>query len=205
MAKKKNKKSSKDIIIIVILVLVFAVSVGMLASYKTFLSEREYNELLTMDVMYNNVFVNNIEVAGLTKAQALDMLNSELQQKKFDKKCIYLDIPDSYKTICLTYEEMGMKYDFEPAIEKAYQCGRTGNASQRRSAIDELDDKGEFITAAYTYDKEKIVNLLKGYENQVNGELLDKTKKMNVERTAEMVYSALDIDSYDSHINIPLM
>lgn len=203
MAKRKRTGSMPHKVLIPVLLLTTVLSGALLLNYRSVIGGGEYNALLSMDVIYNNIFVNNYEVAGLTKEQALEKLDRELQKGKFEKKVIYLQLPhgSSDDVITLTYKDMGMQYDFAPAVEEAYNYGREGLPAQRRALIEGLEDKGKFFTAQYSYDRDKIINLLKTHEDEINKRLSGKT--MDIDRTADMIGSMLDIDSYDCYINIP--
>ena len=209
MAKNKKKQdtslmTTKDKILIPLLLATSIASAVLMVNHRNFLHDREYDDLLSMDVMYNNIFVNNYEVAGLTKEQALAKLERELQEKKFDKKQIYLMFPRGRmdEAIPVTYKEMGMRYNFEPAVEEAYQYARTGSAAERREAIDELENRGQFFTALYTHDRSMIIDVLKSHESEINKRFTNGDK-MDIERTADMIEELLNIDSYDSYVNIP--
>lgn len=208
MAKKRKKQGVplRDKILIPVLAAAVIASGLLLFNYKSFIKGRDYSDLMAMDTIYNNIFINDCEVAGLTKEQALEKLNIEVQQKKLEPKCLYLQVPGGTAddVITLSYKDLGMAYDFAPAIEQAYNYGRTGLPSQRIAAIDELENKGEFYTAEYGYDRSSIVELLKGYEADINSRTKNG-KKMDIERTADMISEMLNIDSYDSYIIIPTL
>ena len=210
MAKKRKQQNSslmktRDKILLPVLLAAATASALLTANYRSFLRDREYDDLLSMDVMYNNIFVNNYEVAGLTKEQAMEKLERELQEKKFDKKCIYLMLPRGRtdEAIPVTYKEMGMKYDFAPAVDEAYSYARTGSAAERIEAIDELEYRGQFYTALYTHDRNMIISALESHEAEINARF-DNGEKMDIERTADMIEELLNIDSYDSYVNIPV-
>ncbi|MBQ6554739.1 MAG: hypothetical protein IJL89_05860, partial [Firmicutes bacterium] len=192
MAKKRKKQDTslmktRDKILLPVLLAAAIGAAVLTANYRSFLRDREYDDLLSLDVMYNNIFVNNYEVAGLTKEQALEKLERELQDKKFDKKCIYLMLPRGRtdEAIPITYKEMGMRYDFEPAVEEAYSYARTGSAAQRIEAIDELEYRGQFFTALYSHDRDMIISALKSHEAEINARF-ENGEKMDIERTADM-------------------
>ena len=89
MARKKKKQTGmplKDKVLIPVLIVLTIISACLLYNYKVFIKNREYDDLLSMDTIYNNIFINNCEVAGLTKEQALEKLNLEVQQKKAGAK-----------------------------------------------------------------------------------------------------------------------
>ena len=207
MSKKRKKQpvSLADKIIIPLLAVSVICSGALAANYKTLMANRQYNDILEMDVIYNNIFINNYEVAGLTVDQAREKLERELQQGKFENYTINLQLPDggSDDVIPITYKECGMKYDFEPELKEAYNYGRTGKDSQRRVVIEELENAGKFLTAEYSYDRDMIEQAVKKHENEVNALLLNN-EKMDIEKTVEMIEGMLDINAKDSNVEIPV-
>ena len=207
MSKKRKKQpvSLTDKIIIPLLLVSVVGSGALVKNYKKILANRQYNDILAMDTIYNNIFINNCEVAGLTKDQAREKLERELQQGKFEKYTISLQVPDcgTDDSIPITSKECGMKYNFEPEIQEAYEYGRTGKESQRRAVIEELENAGKFLTSEYTYDRDMIVEAVKKHEDEVNALLLNNDK-MDVEKTADMIVGMLDIDARDSSVEIPV-
>ncbi len=207
MSKKRKKQpvSLADKIIIPLLAVSVICSGALAANYKTLMANRQYNDILEMDVIYNNIFINNYEVAGLTVDQAREKLERELQQGKFENYTINLQLPDggSDDVIPITYKECGMKYDFEPELKEAYNYGRTGKDSQRRAVIEELENAGKFLTAEYSYDRDMIEQAVKKHENEVNALLLNN-EKMDIEKTVEMIEGMLDINAKDSNVEIPV-
>ena len=207
MSKKRKKQPvpMTDKILIPLLAAAVICSGAMLINYKKFIINKQYSDILSLDTIYNNIFINNYEVAGLTKEQAREKLERELQQNKFEKYTINLQIPDGgvNDIIPITYKECGMKYNFEPEIQEAYEYGRDGSASKRRTTIDELENAGKFLTSEYTYDKEAILSAVKKHEDDINSHLLNNDK-MDVEKTADMIAEMLDINAKDSNVEIPI-
>ena len=207
MSKKRKKQpvALADKIILPLLAAAVVCSGLMVKNYKKIIVNRQYSDILAMDVIYNNIFINNVEVAGLTKDQAREKLERELQQGKFEKYTVNLQIPDggTNDVIAITYKECGMKYNFEPELTEAYEYGRTGKDAQRRAVIEELENAGKFFTSEYSYDKEMITEAVKKHESEINAHLLNN-EKMDVEKTVEMIEGILDIDARDSGVEVPV-
>lgn len=206
MSKKRKKQPIKpaQIALTAVLAIAAAASTGMLANSKSLIEDSRYNDILKMDTIYNNVFINNYEVGGLTREQALEKLTREQQEGKFEKKVINLQIPYGGMNdfIPVTYKECGMKYNYAPEIEDAYNVGRKGSKKERIAAIEELESKGEFFTSEYSYDRDMIIETLKTHESEINS-YYSNGEKMDVEATADMIVGMLEIDAYDSGIDIP--
>lgn len=207
MSKKRKKQPIplRDKILVPLLAAAVIGSGAMLKNYKKLLINRQYNDILALDTIYNNIFINNYEVAGLTKEQALEKLERELQKNKFEKYTVNLQIPDggANDIIPITYGECGMKYNFGPEIQEAYNYGRDGGSRQRRETIDELENAGKFLTSEYTYDRDMITQAVKKHEAEINAHLLNNDK-MDVEKTVDMIAGMLDINARDSNIEVPI-
>ena len=207
MSKKRKKQPIPlaDKILIPVLLLAAAGSAALVINYKTIAANKNYNDILKMDVIYNNVFINNYEVAGLTKEQALEKLTREQQEGKFEKRVINLQLADGglNDVVPITYKECGMKYNYAPEIEEAYAVGRKGSAKARRDAIEELENKGEFFTSEYTWDREMVIQALHAHEAEINAPYVNG-EKMDIEKTADLLESMLEIDAYDSSIDVPV-
>ena len=207
MSKKRKKQpvSLADKILVPLLCLSVIGSGVLVKNYKKILVNRQYSDILELDTIYNNIFINNYEVAGLTKDQAREKLEREFQRGKVDNYVINLQIPDGGvdDVIPITFKECGMKYNFEPELQEAYDYGRTGSAAKRREVIAELENAGKFLTSEYSYDRDMIIEAVKKHESEINSHLLNNDK-LDVEKTADLIEGMLDINAKDSGVEIPV-
>ena len=72
----------------------------------------------------SNIKINNIDVSGLTKEEAITKINSELE-KNINNEIVFKDENGIISTITLA--EIETTYDIQKAVDDAYNVGREGN------------------------------------------------------------------------------
>lgn len=202
----KAKKSSSlvlKIIIGVLLVSIAGISVCGAVYYNDY---KQMKESLDINTIYNNIYINNVDVGGLTKEEAISKLNSELENTFNSKKVTLTNNEDSFD---FTYSQFGAKYDLNSAVEQAYNYGRTdGTIKERYTIVKNLETEGKYLTADYSYDKELTKNAIALLEDKVytepknayakreDGKFIitpgTNGYKLNLDSTSEEVYKVLD-------------
>lgn len=216
MASKKHKIDStykKKIIISACLICALAagavVSGFALKSYKKNMADKEFEEMLNIDNIYNNVYVDTISLGGLTKEQAKEKLEVELQQKRFGERKLTLKCPNSRFSIDMPYEAAGMKYDIDTAVEEAYAYGRTGTIEEKREIQEDLDAVGKFITVQYTFDEDMVKQFVEDIAPEVEASVKEFTGgievKVDVDTTVGMITQLLNMNEYDGVVNIAVV
>lgn len=196
---------NKRIIINLVLLATTIISVVLLFNYKNFLSSRETEDILDTPVIYNNVFIDNLAVGGLTKEQAIDKLNKEKQEDVYSTKTINIRTADNFYSRNISTDELGFYHDFDAAVEEAYNYGREGSLSERQAVVDELENAGHFITSSYYYDEEQISDLLKSFEGEINDYLVETENKVDMDRLIDTVLEFVEINEFDVSIIVPVL
>ena len=101
------------------------------------------------------VYVNGIDLSGLTKESAEAKINEKLEEK-IDKDII-LKLRDFEQTIKLS--QLETKYNVKEAIENAYKVGRSSNIFVNNFEIIKTKTKGKNIDITYTYNEELLENI----------------------------------------------
>lgn len=141
--------------VLYILIGVLSVSIAAV-SIIGFLNYRNYEKMkvaLDIDTIYNNIYVNNVNIGGYSKEQAIELLEKEVNGT-FGEKLI--TVAADGKEYNYKYADFGAKYDLAPAVEEAYNYARNGSIRERYSLVKELNDSGEYIPAESTYDTEAV-------------------------------------------------
>ena len=145
----KSAGNRKLVIIIGVIVVLIAVALIAAKFITDYVDNKEKLEALNVDTIYSNVYVNNINIGGLTKEDALAKLEIDLQQPfKQNTVCIRVD-DDTYE---FTYDQLGIEYDLEKAVEEAYDYGRDQSMSvdERYDIYSDLRDNiGKFFVADF--------------------------------------------------------
>ena len=147
----KSKHSFKRIISIIaiffcVLIILVLVLFGAFAIYNHSNSTK----------ISNNIFVNGIEVSGLTLDEAKSKINDYYSDKlSTDITLIYNDYKHYIKT-----SEINLNYDLNSAVEYAYQYGKTGNILNDNYNIFNAILNGLNVTPNYTLDENALKNIL---------------------------------------------
>ena len=149
--KTENKKGGKKKkILIALLILVLLLLIGTICS--TIFSLINMNT----DKIINNVRINNIDISGSTKEEALEKLQNQLNDPENNKAI--LKHGDITKEISIS--DINGKFDIETAVNAAYEIGRDKDIITNNYKTIETMLKGENINLAFTYDSESIKKII---------------------------------------------
>ncbi len=111
--KGKNKKTKVKIIVVstsvIVVLLLFSTVFGITA--------------MTNSKIMSGISIDNVDVSGLTKEQAIDKISKELEERQ--KQTIKLKYQDFEKELPL--EQLEITSNAEESVEKAVECGRDSN------------------------------------------------------------------------------
>ena len=193
------KKYYKEIIKMVLTVsIIITVAFGLVS----YLNVREN---LSSKYFYTGIYIDGVNVAGLTKTEALREVKKEFD-KNHGKSSINLLFEE--KTWILPLAELNFKYDFETTINKAYGLGRTGNWFTRLITIKRLKDTPINLIVASNYDKAKLTKLLTKLKKQVDFSPSNSTYDYNygkIKYTNEVYGRRLDLETNTKLIEARLM
>ncbi|MCD7855183.1 MAG: VanW family protein [Clostridiales bacterium] len=215
---------------IIICTAAFVIFIGMIAVFITMREnfaanlakqkeEAEIKAVLDVETIYSNVYINDINIGGLTKEQAKETLISQVSTILSGRTINFKYLAAGY-TKEFTFEELGVSYDFDQAIEEAYNFGReNADIKQRYAEVMENKDRGKYLTAEWVYDSTGVeecvdiicsdldieaVNSEYKYEN---GEVVitkaSSGRKVDREQTVEMANELLPLKR-DAEVNIPV-
>ncbi|WP_069649113.1 VanW family protein [Caloranaerobacter ferrireducens] len=125
---------------------------------------------LNITTIYKGVKINNIDVGGLNRSEALLYLERELGYKLNNKfvKLIYGD----YKYI-IEYKELGITYDYYKAIDEAFLIGRQGTIIKRIKDILYVRANGYNIEMGLLYNDIRLRNIINKVSKDINVESKD--------------------------------
>ncbi len=212
-----QKKLRGTIIICTVAFVLLAVLIAVFIILRDELAERmaeereeaEIKAVLDVDTIYSNVYVNDINIGGLTKEQALETLESQVATILTERTITF-----RYDTLVYSREfsfaELGVSYDFESAVEEAYNFGReNSDLKQRYAEVMENKERGKYLDANWLFDDTKVDDCVQLIcddldSDPVNSEYIYENGtitvtdsypgfKVNKERTAEMARELLPI------------
>lgn len=101
----------------------------------------------------NGVYINNIDVSGLSREEALEKVNNEIISKMPKELTLIHD--NKYKTT-LSTEDLAIIYDIESAVNKATQIGKDGNIFQNNFKTIECLFYKEIINIDFSINEESL-------------------------------------------------
>lgn len=120
---------------------------------------------LSYEYFYQGVYIDGVNVAGLTKARAFEKLETELN-KNYRQASVELIFENSSWTLSL--DSIGFSFDLKSSINNAYSLGRTGNWFHRIATIGSLKKKPVNLVVAAQYDKARLFNILSKLKKQID-------------------------------------
>jgi vancomycin resistance protein YoaR len=131
--------------------------------------------LLSSDKILSNVYINGISVSGLTKNEALLKLKEsygEVLQNSY-LTLIFEDV--KWK---LDYSDIDYSYDFDAAINTAYEIGRTGNIVNRYfSSIKSKFFVNELVLS-FSYNENSVLQKINDIAKDINRVPIDATIRL---------------------------
>lgn len=181
------------IVILIILCFVLGAAVGT--------SIYIYKYILNVDTIYSGIKIDGYDVGEKTKKEALEYL--ELSKGlETNKKHMNLIYEDTVYTIGL--EDLGFKYDFESAVDRAYNQGRIGSFIDKLRSIKKVKDHGMNIPLESDYEKEKVDIIVGNISQEMNKEPIEAVFEFNggnIKITEEVLGRKLKEDELRKDIN----
>lgn len=160
-----NKKS---FLIISILILFIGTLIGI--AYYT------YNNILNIDTIYSGVQIEEYSCQGKTKSEAVDFIKREKQIEDYNKE-MKLFYEDYLFTISL--RDIDFSYDYNKAVELAYEVGREGNLFHRFKTIRKLKGQPVVIQLETNFNRNKIEHIVENISTEINRDSSDAVFDFN--------------------------
>ena len=154
------KKKTKTWLVVLIVILVLCVIIGVFSTIFALLH-------INNDKILSGISVYGIDVSNLTKEQALEKLNTSLQEKLTN--AITLTHKEYQNSIFP--EQLGVAFNLEKSIDVAFQEGRSGNIFENNFQILSLYFYNKNIIPSFSYNEESFQALV----NDMNANLPDRT------------------------------
>jgi vancomycin resistance protein YoaR len=188
---KQNKSK-----IISVVILIIAIIIGLI---YIFLLNHNMNVVVEKKVFYNNVFVENDNLGGLSKEEAKRLIKDKYLKPLYDKKIIFAY---NNSTWVVSYTEFDVNYNIDEVIEQAYNIARSGKTRDRYDQIMDLELHPKKFNLEYSFDKNKLEKCIKTFEKNINIDMVNSKfqrvdgaftgtdeqigKKLNIEKSLEL-------------------
>ena len=168
------RRKRKQRALIVIGVAAFAVVFG--GSYSAL---KNYVGKVKDDVICDNIYINNINLSGMTKKEALQALDN--QRTTDESKTVTLKIQD--KKVDAFLKELGFAGEDgeEEIVDEAVSYGKKGNLWMRYRQMKRLEKEPLVINEEYTVSRKKVKALLK----EKAGDILQGPENASLSRASD--------------------
>lgn len=163
---------------------------------------------IQINKIYDNIFINDVHVGGLTVEDAIKKLDDSLLDKIKDEKIELLLSPTEIDTIM--FADLNIKLDVKEVVEEAYNYAREGNIKSRYNKVKDLDKNPKYfnVDSKITYDlvilQEKLDKINDNFKiEQVNARMkrengnfvyVDEVngREIDTEKTLEELYKNIE-------------
>lgn len=164
---KKNSEENKETrkVLITVLILVFLILFIVIFSTVFSLININSNKII------KGVFINTIEVSNLSKNEAIEKLENELNNN--EKNYITINYKQYKKKLSL--QDINGKFDINESVNKAYNLGREKDIVQNNYKILGSIIFKSNIDINFTYDEELLEKVINEIEVEIPEIALDST------------------------------
>ncbi|GLC29061.1 VanW family protein [Clostridium omnivorum] len=187
----------KNVIIITLasVVLVSAVAAGI--SFNNI-----SNKVKAYDnVIYPGVKVEDVDLSGKTKVEALAILNQKYGDALIKKK---INIKAPEKTYTLNYEKLSAKYNIEKIVDEAFSYNKDKGLLQKNKLIKSPTPKQFKLTGSFTFDSKPVKELIgvmqKEIDKQPANAAINMVSRGNFSITPDKKGSKLNTENLEKDI-----
>lgn len=146
------------------------------AALLFFVAVQAYEKHLNHDLVYENIYIDDIYIGGLTKEEAKQKLAQSWQQRK-DQVDIRLFNED--QEWVFNHEEIQLSSNYEQLVEQAYKIGRSEGLLSRIRKIYSLKNNPIFYTTEISYRTDILVRRLNKLAEELNREPINASLTFN--------------------------
>lgn len=168
--KKGQRKKAKLIIILSSVV----VGLGLIAYLSLFFVRKNAVDAVAKDAIWNNIFIEDIDMSGMKKDEALQRLEDALQIYQKEK----VTLTAEGKEVELTMGDLGLKAEnMDELVEEALSYGKTGSVWARYKKLQKLEDKAQEYDMICQVDLEVAKKVITEQVPNFDNEAVDATIK----------------------------
>ena len=110
------------------------------------------------DTIHQGVFIGDVDVSGMTTAQATDAVNQYIEQLR--AKNVTLTGKGEGHSVVVTMADFGLGWANPEVVDEAYALCRKGNIIQRYKAIKDLEHSTQRYDIQYSFNDDAIYQIL---------------------------------------------
>jgi|LSQX01.2.fsa_nt_gb vancomycin resistance protein YoaR len=150
--------------------------------------------VLNRSTFYNGVSVEGIDISGLSKSEAKQIVGDKLREIIVQNRVV---LKHEYKIWETPLRDISYVFLVDSAIEKAYSIGRSGNVMERLRTIADLYEEGINIDVRPDFSKEELLKVIEGIKKEVDRKEIDASviyKDGNITFNKEVIGQFTDVD-----------
>lgn len=126
---------------------------------------------LAADTIHNGIYIDGIDVSGMTKTEATNALKAYAEDLEADT--LTLDIADN--ELVVTLGELGLSCTNLDVVDEAMELGKTGNIIQRYKDRKDLENENKNYSLTWTVDEAQVRSYVESECTQFDQEAVDGT------------------------------
>ncbi|MGB9779680.1 VanW family protein [Caldanaerobacter sp.] len=154
-AKGGSNKNKKRNYFYLIVALALAVAFSFVLAY--------FYVLLNSSYIAKGVFIEGLDVGGMEREEALNLLKEKFKIPNFTIMAVY-----EGEFFEITSEDIGLYYDYEETVNRAYQVGREGNILERVKEIYTVGKEGKNFTLSLHYERKALDAFVKKIAEKID-------------------------------------
>ncbi|MCL2699641.1 MAG: peptidoglycan binding domain-containing protein, partial [Defluviitaleaceae bacterium] len=170
--RKSGNTAALKIMVALLVIALFGVGGMAVYAYNNYRNNsRMMRAVVVTDRIHRNIFINGVNVGGMTREAAELTLRREFIPALQENT---VAVTAGEHQLEFNFGEFGARFDFSEAVEQAYRYGKTGSLRDRYRMITDLEETPYHIefTPVYTYDRGNITQMLEPLRDAVNIEPL---------------------------------
>lgn len=108
------------------------------------------------DKISKGVFINTVDVSGMTRTQATDAVNAYLADRQSKKLTLKID----NNTVVATIKDLGYQLLDGSPVDEALMVGKSGNLLKRYKELKDIEKDGKVIQLDFGFDDAKVQELV---------------------------------------------
>lgn len=125
-------------------------------------------------LIYPGVYIENVNVSGMTKDKAADLIKRNYSSQVLDNK-INVETPN--KTYTIEYSQLDTKYNVDDVVNQALNYGKNLSIFDKYKLIKKPVSKN--FNLSFSYNKDKLVTFLNEIEKETNRDAMNASLKMS--------------------------
>ena len=159
----KTKKVFRRDNVLLVFTILFAIFIGMITASVVMLYSNQQNT----NLIQTGIFIKGINVSGLTKEQAIELVNSELKKQMND----HLELTYKNCNYYVEVEQIGAKFDIESAVNFAFNIAKSGDFLQDMKDYMNVIMGNIDIEPVLVYNDQALTEYLKNIEANLPDQL----------------------------------